>query len=85
MRDGGLLDDLGIVNSLQPVSFVYNQGDNHTRYDFIAEDTAAPTTLNLLEDPPAEEPAPAEPAPLPKTPPARLNGALRAPLPFQSQ
>lgn len=35
------LDDLRIVQALQPVSFVYNQGDDRTRYGFIAEDTAA--------------------------------------------
>jgi hypothetical protein len=35
------LDNLQIVNALQPVSFVYNQGDGRVRYGFIAEDTAA--------------------------------------------
>jgi hypothetical protein len=29
------------VNRLEPVSFVYNQGDGRVRYGFIAEDTAA--------------------------------------------
>lgn len=31
---------LDVVNALDPVSFVYNQGDGRTRYGFIAEDTA---------------------------------------------
>ena len=35
------LDGLRIIDTLQPVSFVYNQGDGRTRYGFIAEDTAA--------------------------------------------
>lgn len=35
------LNDLEILNALQPVSFVYNQGENRTHYGFIAEDTAA--------------------------------------------
>jgi hypothetical protein len=35
------LDDLGVVERLEPVSFVYNEGDGRTRYGFIAEDTAA--------------------------------------------
>src|SRR3989344_5990505 len=35
------LDGLTVVDRLQPVSFVYNQGDGRTRYGFIAEDTAA--------------------------------------------
>jgi hypothetical protein len=35
------LDSLSLVELLQPVSFVYNQGDGRTRYGFIAEDTAA--------------------------------------------
>jgi hypothetical protein len=35
------LDNVQIVNALQPVSFVYNQGDGRVRYGFIAEDTAA--------------------------------------------
>ena len=26
---------------MQPVAFVYNQGDNRTRYEFIAEETAS--------------------------------------------
>lgn len=34
------VDALSIVNSLQPVSFVYN-GTDRTRYGFIAEDTAS--------------------------------------------
>jgi endosialidase-like protein len=34
------LNDLGIIDALQPVSFVYNQGDGRVRYGFIAEDTA---------------------------------------------
>lgn len=35
------LDGLSIVDALDPVSFVYNEGDGRTRYGFIAEDTAA--------------------------------------------
>jgi Chaperone of endosialidase len=35
------LDSIDIINRLQSVSFVYNQGDGRTRYGFIAEDTAA--------------------------------------------
>jgi hypothetical protein len=35
------LDDLDVVKRLEPVSFVYNEGDGRTRYGFIAEDTAA--------------------------------------------
>jgi hypothetical protein len=34
------LEGLEIVNRLNPVSFVYNQGDGRTRYGFIAEDAA---------------------------------------------
>ncbi|MDP2668456.1 MAG: tail fiber domain-containing protein [bacterium] len=33
-------DALAIIGQLQPVSFVYNQGDGRTRYGFIAEDVA---------------------------------------------
>ncbi|MBP6858638.1 MAG: tail fiber domain-containing protein [Candidatus Pacebacteria bacterium] len=33
------LDALGIVADLEPTSFVYNDGDQRTRYGFIAEDT----------------------------------------------
>ncbi|MDP2668386.1 MAG: tail fiber domain-containing protein [bacterium] len=33
-------DALTIVGQLQPVSFVYNEGDGRTRYGFIAEDVA---------------------------------------------
>ena len=39
--EGLSLDGLRIIDALQPVSFVYNQGDGRTRYGFIAEDTAA--------------------------------------------
>lgn len=35
------VDALATVLALQPVSFVYNEGDGRTRYGFIAEDTAA--------------------------------------------
>jgi hypothetical protein len=35
------LDDLDVVSRLEPVSFVYNQGDGRVRYGFIAEDTAS--------------------------------------------
>ena len=35
------LDALGQVLALQPVSFIYNEGDGRTRYGFIAEDTAS--------------------------------------------
>ena len=35
------LNSLSLIDALQPVSFVYNQGDGRTRYGFIAEDTAA--------------------------------------------
>jgi hypothetical protein len=35
------LDSLSLVELMQPVSFVYNQGDGRTRYGFIAEDTAS--------------------------------------------
>jgi hypothetical protein len=31
------LDALQIVDALDPVSFVYNDGDGHTRYGFIAD------------------------------------------------
>ncbi len=34
------LDALEQVLALQPVSFIYNDGDGRTRYGFIAEDTA---------------------------------------------
>lgn len=34
-------DALALVEKLQPVSFVYNEGDARTRYGFIAEETAA--------------------------------------------
>ena len=36
-----LVDALSQVLALQPVSFIYNQGDGRTRFGFIAEDTAA--------------------------------------------
>ena len=39
--EGLSLDGLRIIDALQSVSFVYNQGDGRTRYGFIAEDTAA--------------------------------------------
>jgi hypothetical protein len=39
--EGLSLDGLRIIDALQPVSFVYNEGDGRTRYGFIAEDTAA--------------------------------------------
>lgn len=35
-----VVDALSQVLTLQPVSFVYNEGDGRTRYGFIAEDTA---------------------------------------------
>ena len=35
------LDSLSLVTQLNPVSFVYNEGDGRTRFGFIAEDTAA--------------------------------------------
>ena len=35
------LDDLAIVNALEPVSFIYKNGDGRTRYGFIAEDAEA--------------------------------------------
>ena len=35
------LDALEIVDTLDPVSFVYNDGDGRVRYGFIAEDTAS--------------------------------------------
>lgn len=35
-----VVDALSQVLALQPVSFVYNEGDGRTRYGFIAEDTA---------------------------------------------
>jgi hypothetical protein len=34
------VDSLSLVDQLQPVSFIYNEGDGRTRYGFIAEDTA---------------------------------------------
>ena len=36
-----VVDAIEQVLALQPVSFVYNDGDGRTRYGFIAEDTAA--------------------------------------------
>jgi hypothetical protein len=36
-----VVDALSQVLALQPVSFVYNDGDGRTRFGFIAEDTAA--------------------------------------------
>jgi len=36
-----VVDALSQVLALQPVSFVYNEGDGRTRYGFIAEDTAS--------------------------------------------
>jgi hypothetical protein len=36
-----VVDALAQVLALQPVSFVYNQGDGRTRFGFTAEDTAA--------------------------------------------
>jgi hypothetical protein len=38
------LSSLSLVDLLQPVSFVYTEGDGRTRYGFIAEDTAAVDT-----------------------------------------
>ena len=35
------LNALGMIEGLQPVSFVYNEGNDRTRFGFIAEDTAA--------------------------------------------
>jgi hypothetical protein len=35
------LNGLEVINQLDPVSFVYNDGDGRVRYGFIAEDTAA--------------------------------------------
>jgi hypothetical protein len=35
------LNSLSLVELMQPVSFVYKQGDGRVRYGFIAEDTAA--------------------------------------------
>ena len=35
------LDALGMIEGLDPVSFVYNEGGGRTRFGFIAEDTAA--------------------------------------------
>jgi hypothetical protein len=39
--EGLSIDGLRIIDALQPVSFIYNEGDGRTRYGFIAEDTAA--------------------------------------------
>ena len=35
------LNALGMIEGLEPVSFVYNEGNDRTRFGFIAEDTAA--------------------------------------------
>ena len=35
------LDATSVINGLDPVSFIYNSGDQRTRYGFIAEDTMA--------------------------------------------
>ena len=35
------MDALAQVLALEPVSFIYNEGDGRVRYGFIAEDTAA--------------------------------------------
>ncbi|MEO5367413.1 MAG: DUF5011 domain-containing protein, partial [Magnetococcus sp. WYHC-3] len=34
------IDSLSIMRSINPVSFIYNEGDGRTRYGFIAEDVA---------------------------------------------